>query len=438
MRQLGIPGAKKIAVSSDRPNLFISVRHTAGDIEKFALLAGLLPRIEGSIIIYTATRKGSELVARWAKEHLGIAAERYHAGLEPVERTRIQEAFTADQIRLVAATNAFGMGIDKPDIRLVAHFHLPGSLEAYYQEIGRAGRDGRPALGLLLFSAEDKKLQEWMIEKDTVTKEDLAVFWRACARFADGSRAAVPVNVLAQQGLDEIKQQLIVSVLERVRALRLVEREPERLVVEPGPVRLRPGAVREILQGAERQLVYRKKKLAALINWASATRCRRAVLLEYFGEKPAGGAGECCDNCLKKAAGSGSYSLEPLTVLRCVTELPRPVGQKKLAEILTGARTFEITARRYNKLRSYGKLAGRKTAVLEMISRLVSDGYLQITGDEYPVLALTPAGKKALKNGKPLPAGGAGEKLILPAWLCSAPAKLSATPAKATFKDERK
>ena len=423
LRQLGIDGDKKIAVNSDRPNLFISVRHTTGENEKFALLGRLLPQINGSIIIYTATRKGSELVAGWARENLGIAAECYHAGLKPAERTRIQEAFTTDQIRLVAATNAFGMGIDKPDIRLVAHFHLPGSLEAYYQEIGRAGRDGQPALGLLLFSPEDKKLQEWMIEKDTVTMEELAAFWRTCAKFADGGQAVVPIGVLAQQGLGEIKQRVIVSMLEQIRALRLVEREPERLVFKPGPIRPRPEAIREILQEAERQLIYRKKKLAALVNWAYATRCRRAVLLEYFGEKPVGGAGDCCDNCLKKAGGSVSCSPEPLTVLRCVAELPRKVGQKKLADILTGARNYEITAYRYNKVRSYGKLAGKKTMVLEMINQQVVDGYLEITGAEFPVLALTPAGRKALKNGKPLPVGVLGQKLILPAWLSAAPAK---------------
>jgi ATP-dependent DNA helicase RecQ len=416
LRQLGIAGAEKIAVSSDRPNLFISVQQVSNDKEKLDLLGGVLAQTNGSSIIYAATRKGSEMVAGWAKSSLGVEAECYHAGLEPAERTRIQEAFITGKIRLVAATNAFGMGIDKPDIRLVAHFNFPSSLEAYYQEIGRAGRDGLPALCLLFFSLADKSLQEWMINKDAVTREDLAVFWRTCVKFADGNQTAVPAEVLEQQGLDEIKQRLVISMLERIRALRLVEREPERIILKTGPERPRPEAVREMLQDAEKRLIYRKKKLETLINWAHTTSCRRLVLLEYFGEKPAGGAGDCCDNCVKKARGSVLYSKEPLTVLRCLAELPRNVGRKKLADILKGSRSVEITTYRYHKLQSYGKLAGKKgNTVLQMIDQLLGDGYLESTGADYPVLFLTSAGREALKSGKPLPVYSLQEKQnILP------------------------
>jgi len=415
LHQLGIAGAEKIAVSSDRPNLFISVQRVSSDEEKLELLSSVLNQTNGSSIIYTATRKGSEMVAGWARSSLGIEAECYHAGLEPAERTRIQEAFITDKIRLVAATNAFGMGIDKPNIRLVAHFNFPSSLESYYQEIGRAGRDGLPALCLLFFSLADKSLQEWMINKDAVTREDLAAFWQTCVKFADGSQTAVPAEVLEQQGLDEIKQRLIISMLERIQALRLVEREPERIILKTGSERLRPEAVRKVLQEAEKRLIYRKKKLEALINWARTTNCRRLILLEYFGEKPAGSAGDCCDNCLKKARGVVSYSKEPLIILRCVAELPRNVGRKKLAYILNGSRSVEITTYRYNKLPSYGKLAGKKSdVVLQMIDRLLGDGYLELTGAEYPVLFLTSAGREALKNGKPLPVYSLQEKQNIP------------------------
>ncbi len=398
--QLGIPGAMVVAAGSDRPNLYISAERVDGEREKQESVREFLRRQPGSGIIYAATRRDSEAVAAWVRDALEIPAECYHAGLPSERRSAVQEAFIKEEVRVVAATNAFGMGIDKANIRFVIHYSLPGSLEAYYQEIGRAGRDGLPAECRLLFSLKDKSLQEWFIDQSTVTREDLNLFWRTCGRFADGGRSVVPTAELEQAGLSETKQRLVVGILERLQAIRLADRDEDSLSVEPGK-RPPPGAVEAALREVENRSAYRLALLATVVNWANTTRCRRTMLLAYFGEKSGGSAPRCCDNCLAAAAGEPELSREPLLVLACVRALPRGVGKKKLADILRGANAHSLSAYRYNHLiyyRALGNSSGK--AVLELIDRLLADGHLTIEGREYPVVALTAAGREALRKGK--------------------------------------
>jgi len=401
--QLGIPGARKIAASSDRPNLYIAARRVDGEREKQSVLRDFLARQKGSGIIYAATRKESEAVAAWVEELLGITAGCYYAGLTPVRRARVQDAFINEEISVVAATNAFGMGIDKANIRFVVHYSLPASLEAYYQEIGRAGRDGLPAECLLLYSLKDKRLQEWIIDNDAVTREDLAVFWRACARNAGDGGSAVPLAELERDGLADTKLRQVISILERLQALRLTDRDEERLYLEPG-LRPAPGAVDEALGEVENRIGHRKEKLNTVVNWANTTQCRRTMLLNYFGEEPAGETRSCCDNCRAGESGEVEYSKDPLAVLACVAELRRGVGRKKLADILRGAATANMSAFGYDSLIYYRSLAGRSgKTILAMIDRLLADGFLALSGTEYPVVVLTARGRKALKKGAPLP-----------------------------------
>ncbi len=145
----------------DRKNLMLEVVPVASKSEKDAMLAELVQ--PSPSIIYCATRKNVERATK-ALRDAGVRCGFYHAGLESKERTRIQEDFMAGRIPVVAATNAFGMGIDKRDIRNIVHFDMPGTLEAYYQEIGRAGRDGRLSRAVLLHMPSDRRIHEFFID----------------------------------------------------------------------------------------------------------------------------------------------------------------------------------------------------------------------------------------------------------------------------------
>ena len=155
----------------DRPNIYFDVRRVSGELEKRVLLPELVAGRRA--LIYAATRKSTERAAE-ALRAAGTDAQAYHAGLEEAERTRVQNGFAAGRIRVVCATNAFGMGSDRPDVEAVVHFEIPGSLEAYYQEIGRGGRDGRPAQATLLWNYVDVRTREYFIEKE----DDEADLWR--------------------------------------------------------------------------------------------------------------------------------------------------------------------------------------------------------------------------------------------------------------------
>jgi ATP-dependent DNA helicase RecQ len=163
---LGLEDPEVFVAGFDRPNLHLDVRRVSGEIEKRALL----PELVGGrrALVYAATRKSAGRAAE-ALRRAGIAAEAYHAGMEEGERSRVQEGFADGSVRVVCATNAFGMGIDRPDVEAVVHFEIPGSLEAYYQEIGRGGRDGRRAEAILLWNFVDVRTRRFLIDQ---TEED--------------------------------------------------------------------------------------------------------------------------------------------------------------------------------------------------------------------------------------------------------------------------
>ncbi|MBI2297363.1 MAG: ATP-dependent DNA helicase RecQ, partial [Armatimonadetes bacterium] len=209
--QLGRPAIEAVVSGFNRSNLSFEARHATGEAMKLEYLHSLLAEIPGSGIVYTATRKDTEAVAKFVEERTHRPVVAYHAGFETDHRTAGQDAFMAAPDAIAVATCAFGMGIDKPEVRFVIHYSVPGSLEAYYQQAGRAGRDGLPARCILLYCPADRALQEWFIEHEGCSGEIMAELLAALA----GGLTSLP-RLASRLGCHELQVRSGVRALDRL------------------------------------------------------------------------------------------------------------------------------------------------------------------------------------------------------------------------------
>lgn len=248
----------------DRPNLSWHVLRARTDDERDRLLLALLRHrpAEGAAIVYAATRKTVDAVADMLNR-AGIPASGYHAGIPASERRRLQDDFMAGDGRVVVATNAFGMGIDKPDVRLVAHYNLPASLEGYYQEAGRAGRDGKPSNCVLLYSKSDRRTHRFLIDQAHPPRDVVVDVYEAILHAADrtGVTSLDAVGRIARSALGAGQLDAAVRVLEEAGVVERRHASGEapwvRLIASPTRIRrdLRDPAsrtARRLIEGLSR------------------------------------------------------------------------------------------------------------------------------------------------------------------------------------------
>ncbi len=313
--QLGLaisPEKGPYIASFNRKNLYYEVRPKK---ETFSEITDYLQRHRGEAgIIYCQSRNNVEVLTK-KLSLAGFRALPYHAGLSDVERTRNQELFIKDDVDIIVATIAFGMGIDKSNVRFVIHYDLPKNLESYYQETGRGGRDDGPCECILFFSRGDRFKYDYFISQKTSEKE---------------------------------------------KDLSLVQ-------------------------------------LRQMVAYCEGNKCRRQILMNYFGEKLPDFCGNC-DSCIRpKGTFDGTEAARKL--ITCIQELNQRFGTNYVIDVLTGSKNKKIKQNRHEKLKSHG--SGRdftKEQWRSLVSEMANTGFLEVSGAQYPVLKLNAMSRRILQG----------------------------------------
>ncbi len=418
IRLLGLPGAERLVTGFNRPNLTFEVLPASRQNAKLNLLRDFLEETDGAGIVYVGTRRDAEEVAEYVRVVLKKPARHYHGALDPGERALAQDAFLSGDLPVMVATNAFGMGIDRPDVRWVLHYALPGTLEAYYQEAGRAGRDGLPARAMLLYAARDIALHEFFIENDSPSIDEL----RAVHKFlhalpalppGDGPGPRIgfrPEELARGAGISETKVRVALDQLESAGGLH---RDPDGPggMLQTTPLPLAESALRRVAAQVAARREHKRGQLEKMVEYAQSGACRRRLLLDHFGDTGEVEAPLCCDNCLSApepspapappaapgdVAALSQSERAALIVLDTIAKLGWPVGKSKLAQILRGGTGQEMA--RYTRARNYGKFAALRLREIEaLIDQLSESGHIRSAGGLRPTLQLTPRGEADLR-----------------------------------------
>jgi ATP-dependent DNA helicase RecQ len=414
IRCLGLTNVKIFVAGFARPNLRFTVTDATSESAKYKRLHQLVEQ-QGTGIVYCATRKRVDQVADYL-QRLKIQVVRYHGGIDDAAREAAQNRFNQDQCDVVVATNAFGMGIDRPDLRFVAHFEIPGSLEAYYQEAGRAGRDGEPAICDLLFNYADTRIHEFFIEGSNPGPELITHLYLLLDQLADESGEVLkPISDLAAR-LDKEKNEMSVhsalTVLDRAGVLERYDIPGRRSQA----VRLLQRGLRSPEIPIDRQFLREKErrdraKLKAVVDYAFSRECRQKIILKYFGDPDTSKCG-ACDHCLgTRTREVHALDANQLTTVRKALSgvarmsirqgagfLPR-FGRSRIIQALLGNQSPELIQLNLQTLSTFGLLREFSSKFLYQLFREMElSALLRSSGGQYPIITLTDLGIEVMRG----------------------------------------
>ncbi|WP_205695984.1 ATP-dependent DNA helicase RecQ [Conexibacter sp. SYSU D00693] len=403
--RLGLRDPARVTTGFDRPGLSFGVVPCGTAIDKERRIADTLrdPAARPAIV-YAGTRAQTEELAGVLADELGVEVLAYHAGLHREARAEGQRRFMDGEVDVVVATNAFGMGIDKADVRTVCHATVPPSVEAYYQEAGRAGRDGQPARALLFAEPRDKGLHVFFIQRAEVADELLESLAQRILRaaVAPAGGDGPPRYDLHAADLDDEPERVraVVGHLARAGVLQPAPSPVDRLrgrVVGAWDPRTR-GAARASAAEGNRA---RWRQYRAVWAFAEGEGCRRAAILRHFGDPAAPAPDDgvaCCDVCEPSLAPGPSQA--PLrtdgapvgdldeAILSVVATARPSIGRSKVADVLRGSRAKAVLRNSWDGLPEHGAFAHLPTKVLlGKVDELLADGRLVSSGGPYPVLS---------------------------------------------------
>ena len=347
--RLGMNAPLEIVKGFDRPNIYLSVHQVYEESDKLPALLNAVAEAQTPGIIYAATRKTTEEIAEKLKEQ-GLSAAAYHAGMKGGDRDTIQTQFMHDEIDVIVATTAFGMGIDKANVRFVYHYHVPGSIDAYYQEIGRAARDGESAIAKLFYWPDDMKLQRFFTGGGQVDEETLTEL----VELIEATQTPPSEENLLEHF--DLSQTKLSTALDSLEAAGLIKRESNGEICAIDAEADLENTLERAMTHQHRHKQFDQSRLHMMRGYAETKACRREYILSYFGEACETPCGDC-DNC-QNAEGNTAEWLEPF-----------PLGS---TIIHTSFGKGQVMRYEEDKINVLFETVGYKTFVTEMIANSVT------------------------------------------------------------------